>query len=196
MGSIRSLCNRGVLLENGLVKADGEVNSICDMYLNDSLDSLGAIWTKDIDVDKDFIVTRVELQDSNRKVKSQFSCNDDWHIQITVQLKKRIPGLYGYLKFTKADGVAAWVSDSNDIVLNKLEMLPIGESKIDILIPRRTLGAGSYSIYLNFTSNHNITGFNVDSPLDVCVCTLSDDYTERGDARGGYLSTLLDWKFI
>ena len=196
MGSIRSLCNRGVLLENGSVKADGEVNSICDMYLNDSLDSLGAIWTKDIDVDKDFIVTRVELQDSNRKVKSQFSCNDDWHIQITVQLKKRIPGLYGYLKFTKADGVAAWVSDSNDIVLNKLEMLPIGESKIDILIPRRTLGAGSYSIYLNFTSNHNITGFNVDSPLDVCVCTLSDDYTERGDARGGYLSTLLDWKFI
>ena len=196
MGSIRSLCNRGVLLENGSVKADGEVNSICDMYLNDSLDSLGAIWTKDIDVDKDFIVTRVELQDSNRKVKSQFSCNDDWHIQITVQLKKRIPGLYGYLKFTKADGVAAWVSDSNDIVLNKLEMLPIGESKIDILIPRRTLGAGSYSIYLNFTSNHNITGFNVDSPLDVCVCTLSDDYTERGDARGGYLSTLLDWNFI
>ena len=89
--------------------------------------------------------------------------------------------------------MAAWVSDSNDIVLNKLESLPLGESKIDIVIPKRTLGAGSYSIYLNFTSNQNIDGFNVDSPFDVCVCSLTDDYTERGDGRGGYLSTLLDW---
>ena len=194
MGSIRSLCNRGVLLENGSVKADGEVNAICDMYLNDSLDSLSAVWQKELSPNKDFQVTKVELKDSNGQVKSQFSCNEEWCIQMTVHVKKRIPGLYGYLQFTKADGVAAWVSDSNDIVMNKLEMLPLGESKIDVVIPKRTLGTGSYSVYLNFTSSQNIDGFNVDSPFDVCVCTLTDDYTERGDNRGGYLSTLLDWK--
>ena len=194
MGSIRSLCNRGVLLENGLVKADGEVNAICDMYLNDSLDSLSAVWKKELNPNKDFQVMKVELKDSKGQVKSQFSCNEEWCIQMTVHVKKRIPGLYGYLQFTKADGVAAWVSDSNDIVMNKLETIPLGESKIDVVIPKRTLGTGSYSVYLNFTSNQNIDGFNVDSPFDVCVCTLTDDYTERGDNRGGYLSTLLDWK--
>ena len=47
MGSIRSLCKRGILLENGSIKADGEVNSICDMYLSDSLVNLGAAWERE-----------------------------------------------------------------------------------------------------------------------------------------------------
>ena len=34
MGSIRSLCKRGLLLENGCVKADGEVNAILTFPVN------------------------------------------------------------------------------------------------------------------------------------------------------------------
>jgi lipopolysaccharide transport system ATP-binding protein len=194
MGSIRSLCNRGVLLENGSVKADGEVNSICDMYLNDSLIGLNALWERPLVDSKDFQITKVELLDSMGDGKNTFRCDEDWHIRMAVHVKQRIPGIYGYLQFTKADGVAAWISDSNDIIMNKLESLPIGESQIDILVPRRTLAPGSYSVYLNFTSHQNISGFNVDSPFDVCTFTITDDTTNRGDARGGYLSTLLDWK--
>lgn len=193
MGSIRSLCNRGVLLENGCVKADGDVNSICDMYLSDSVANLGATWYTEKDDSKDFQVLKVELQDGEGNVNSLFSCNEDWHIQITVHVNKRVPGMYGYLQFTKSDGIATWVSDSNDVTMNKLDMLPLGTSTIDIFVPKRTLGPGSYSIYLNFTSNQNVSGFNVDSPLDVCMCTLTDEFTTRGNFRGGYLSTLLDW---
>jgi lipopolysaccharide transport system ATP-binding protein len=194
MGSIRSLCKRGVLLENGRVKADGEVNAICDMYLSDSLVNLGAAWERPFNSDKDFQITKVELLDSKGEGKNLFSCDEEWHIRITVHVKQRIPGIYGYLQFTKADGVAAWVSDSNDLIMNKLETLPLGESQIDIIVPKRSLAPGGYSIYLNFTSHQNISGFNVDSPKDVCVFNLTDDHTHRGDSRGGYLSTLLDWK--
>ena len=194
MGSIRSLCKRGILLENGSIKADGEVNSICDMYLSDSLVNLGAAWEREYNPNKDFQITKVELMDSKGEGKNLFSCDEEWHIRMTAHVKQRIPGIYGYLQFTKADGVAAWVSDSNDIVMNKLETLPLGESQIDITIPKRTLAPGSYSVYLNFTSNQNMTGFNIDSPMDVCVFNMTDDHTQRGDARGGYLSTLLDWK--
>lgn len=194
MGSIRSLCNRGVLLENGRVKADGEVNAICDMYLNDSLIGLNALWERPLVDSKDFQITKVELLDSMGDGKNTFRCDEDWHIRMAAHVKQRIPGIFGYLQFTKADGVAAWISDSNDIIMNKLESLPIGASQIDILVPRRTLAPGSYSVYLNFTSHQNISGFNVDSPFDVCTFTITDDTTNRGDARGGYLSTLLDWK--
>ena len=194
MGSIRSLCKRGILLENGSIKADGEVNSICDMYLSDSLVNLGAAWERPFNPDKDFQITKVELLDSKGEGKNLFSCDEEWHIRMTAHVKQRIPGIYGYLQFTKADGVAAWVSDSNDIIMNKLETLPLGESQIDITVPKRSLAPGSYSVYLNFTSNQNMTGFNIDSPMDVCVFSMTDDHSFRGDARGGYLSTLLDWK--
>ena len=196
MGSIRSLCKRGILLENGSIKADGEVNSICDMYLSDSLVNLGAAWERPFSPNKDFQITRVELLDSKGEGKNLFSCDEEWHIRMTAHVKQRIPGIYGYLQFTKADGVAAWVSDSNDIIMNKLETLPLGESQIDITIPKRTLAPGSYSVYLNFTSGQNITGFNVDSPMDVCVFSMTDDSTFRGDRRPGYMSTLLNWKFV
>jgi len=195
MGSIRALCKHGILLEKGGIKAIGEANDICDMYLNNSLVNLGSIWTKELETDKDFQITRVELQGCDNTCKNVFSCDEEWHIIITADVKKRIPGIYGYLQFTKADGTAAWVSDSNDIIMNKLESLPIGETLIDIAVPKRTLSPGSYSVYLNFGSNHNLFGFNVDSPFDVCVFNMTDDRTDRGDSRGGYLSTLLDWKF-
>ncbi len=196
MASIRSLCNRGILLEKGRVKADGEVNSICDMYLSDSLETLGAAWTRELDPNKDFQITKVELLDNMGVGRNLFSCDEEWHIRLTANVKKRIPGIYGYLQFTKADGTAAWVSDSNDIVMNKLETLPLGESQIDIVVPKRSIGPGNYSVYLNFTSAQNVTGFDVDSPFDVCVFNMTDDSTNRGDRRGGYLSTLLDWKFV
>ena len=196
MGSIRSLCKRGILLENGSIKADGEVNSICDMYLSDSLVNLGAAWEREYNPNKDFQITKVELMDSKGEGKNLFSCDEEWHIRMTAHVKQRIPGIYGYLQFTKADGVAAWVSDSNDIIMNKLETLPLGESQIDITIPKRTLAPGSYSVYLNFTSHQNISGVNVDSPFDVCVFNMTDDSTYRGDRRPGYMSTLLDWKFV
>ncbi len=196
MGSIRSLCKRGILLENGSIKADGEVNSICDMYLSDSLVNLGAAWEREYNPNKDFQITKVELLDSKGEGKNLFSCDEEWHIRMTAHVKQRIPGIYGYLQFTKADGVAAWVSDSNDIIMNKLETLPLGESQIDITIPKRTLAPGSYSVYLNFTSHQNISGVDVDSPLDVCVFNMTDDSTYRGDRRPGYMSTLLDWKFV
>lgn len=196
MGSIRSLCKRGILLENGSIKADGEVNSICDMYLSDSLVNLGAAWERPFNPNKDFQITKVELVDSKGEGKNLFSCDEEWHIRMTAHVKQRIPGIYGYLQFTKADGVAAWVSDSNDIIMNKLETLPLGESQIDITIPKRTLAPGSYSVYLNFTSHQNISGVDVDSPLDVCVFNMTDDSTYRGDRRPGYMSTLLDWQFV
>ncbi len=196
MGSIRSLCKRGILLENGSIKADGEVNSICDMYLSDSLVNLGAAWEHPFSPNKDFQITKVELLDSKGKGKNLFSCDEEWHIRMTAHVKKRIPGIYGYLQFNKADGVAAWISDSNDVMMNKLETLPLGESQIDITIPKRTLAPGSYSVYLNFTSSQNISGFNVDSPFDVCVFNITDNHTYRGDSRGGYLSTLLDWNIV
>ena len=196
MGSIRALCKHCILLENGSVKATGEVNRICDMYLSDSLVNLGSVWTKEFASNKDFQINLVELLGSNGVRKNIFSCDEEWHVRMTANVKKCIPGIYGYLQFTKADGTAAWISDSNDVVLNKLEQLPIGESIIDITIPKRTLAPGSYSVYLNFTSYQNVTGFNVDSPFDVCVFDIRDDKTNRGDSRGGYLSTLLDWNII
>lgn len=196
MASIRALCNNGILLENGRVKMIGEVNEVCDAYLADNQHAdLGTVWEKDQVEDKSFQVTRVEVVDKELNNKNVFSCDEEVTILLRTYVKEKVPGIYGYLQLSKADGSVAWVSDSNDIKLNKLEGLPIGESTIRLVIPRRSLSPGTYTVYLNFTSSQNISGWNVDSPHDTCVFTLSDSTTNRGDSRRGYFSTLIDWEF-
>lgn len=194
MASIRSLCNHCVLLENGTVKATGETNDICNLYLQSGVSNLGAEWEVPL-LDKNFQMYKAELLDIEGNIRNNFSCDEDFVIRIYINVKERVPGIYGYLDFIRQDGISVWVSDSNDIENNKLEKLPIGKSKVEICVPKRSLGVGKYSIYLNFTSNQNTAGWNVDSPKDVCTLNIYDDRTNRGDSRGGYLSTLLDWRF-
>ena len=193
MASIRSLCKHGVLLENGMVKATGEVNDICDMYVRGTIENLGSVWEKPIDDKKDFQMYKAEMLDANEEISDSFSCDDNITLRLHFNVSKRIPGVYGFLQFVKSDGTIVWMSDSNDITVNKLEQLPMGQSKVDIVIPRRSLGVGNYSIYLNFTSSQNFAGWNVDSPKDICSFNIFDDHTKRGNSRGGYLSTLLEW---
>jgi hypothetical protein len=73
--------------------------------------------------------------------------------------------------------------------------MPAGEHLISIVIPRRLLGAGKYSVYLNFASFNNPGGNpNVDSPMEVCTFEVEDTTTQRGNNRNAVLSTLLAWE--
>ncbi len=195
MASIRTLCKHCVLLENGSVKKTGDVKDVCDLYIKGGMDLLGAQWETP-KVDKDFQMYKAEIEDEAGTLRNNFSCDETFTLKLYFKVKKRIPGIWGYLHFQRSDGIVTWVSDSNDVSINKLEQLPLGESTIAIRIPKRVLGVGKYSVYLNFTSRQNTNGFNVDSPKDVCSVNIFDDKTNRGDLRGGFISSLLDWEFV
>ncbi len=195
MASIRTLCKHCVLLENGSVKKTGDVKDVCDLYIKGGMDLLGAQWETP-KVDKDFQMYKAEIEDEAGTLRNNFSCDETFTLKLYFKVKKRIPGIWGYLHFQRSDGIVTWVSDSNDVSINKLEQLPLGESTIAIRIPKRVLGVGKYSVYLNFTSRQNTNGFNVDSPKDVCSVNIFDDKTNRGDVRGGFISSLLDWEFV
>lgn len=51
MASVRNLCSRGILLDNGKVVADGEVNEVVDQYLNLNEDSRTEMEFKDLGSD-------------------------------------------------------------------------------------------------------------------------------------------------
>ena len=195
MASIRSLCNHCALLENGTVKAIGEANEICNLYLQSGAVNLSSEWETCM-VDKPFQMYRAELVDSEGNIRSGYSCDEDFVLRMYFNVTERIPSISGYLHFQRSDGAIAWVMDSDDVENHKLEQLPIGRSQIEIKIPKRTIGHGDYTICLAFTSPQNIGGFYVDSPLDCLKVSISDEATDRGNRRGGYISTVLPWVII
>jgi len=197
MASLRMLCNRGILIDKGSVFSDGGINEICDLYLKQSIthDNVTSQWSQKFDSSKAFQLLESNIKGENDNKSTLFSCDEDILLELDVFLQQKVPGLYGYLEIQKTDGTSVWVSDSNDLINNKLERLEMGENKIRLTIPKRTLAAGEYLAYLNFTSDFSFTNRNIDTPGIICKFSLSDTITPRGDKRQGYFSKLIDWKF-
>lgn len=193
MASIRSLCNHCVLLENGTVKSFGKANEICNLYSQSVSVDLGKEWEVPL-IEKPFQMYRAEIVDSEGRLRSCFSCDEAFVLRLYVNVKEIIPGISGYLRFQRNDGTIVWVMDSDDVEIHKLEQLPIGKSQIEIQIPKRIIGHGQYVICICFTSPQNIGGFYIDSPLDCLNVTITDDTTDRGNRRDGYMSTVLPWE--
>lgn len=199
MGSIRNLCKSGMLLENGSIKCTGEVSHVIDEYMKSTHTSdYDSFYNRPtIDADSPFQMLHAEFQNEQGHVQQEFSCDEDIVLEMTFLVRTRIPGIYGYFHFCKAsDESPVWVSDSNDVIRNKLETLPLGESKVRIKFPKRTIAGGEYLAGLNFTSSQNFGGFNVESPQFFAKIFVHDYATDRADTRLGAFSTLLDWEFV
>ena len=195
MGAMKQLCSRCLFIEEGKVIEDGETLSVIDLYLkrivNDNSQKAEKYFEEILD--KEFQVLSVRMLNEVGEITQKYFCDEPIFIELICVARKALPGLYGYMTLNK-DGICVLTSDTYDIPPNCLDSLPPNRYKVTIRIPPRTIGHGNYSVYLNFTSFQSSKGFNVDSPKYVCSFQLDDHTTQRGNRRGGYLSTLLKWE--
>ncbi len=136
----------------------------------------------------------MRLLDENGETTRHHDCDRQVILELRCQVNRVIPGLYGYMEISRTDGTKVMVSDSFDTPPNPLDGLKQGKCVIQITIPPRTLGAGQYRVYLNFTSSSSLTGYNVDSPGVVATFGLDDHRSQRGNKRPGFFSTMLPWE--
>ena len=92
MNSIRALCHHGLLLENGTIKAHGEISEVVDTYLNSQQNISHAVKT----------TITPDLRDNNRSLKVQFltiehakgsdiyASDEDIVLHITVEAQKAV----------------------------------------------------------------------------------------------------------
>jgi lipopolysaccharide transport system ATP-binding protein len=194
MQAVRGLCNRGLLIRNGHLQLDGAISDVVENYLQSDLTQAGSgSISLPTDEQKLFQVLRVATTNHKNVVKDLFSCEEDIVIQLHCRSRQPISRLYGYLTLSKQDGTVVWESDSMDTGNNRFHNLPIGDHTFRITIPKRTLAAGEYILYLSFTSPHAAT-FIIDCPMYVLRFNLTDEFTDRGNRRNGFFSTLLDWQ--
>ncbi len=194
MGMMGKLCSSGAWLHQGGVKKIGTIQETVDAYLAETfVRKLGPLFEANADPNKASQLLRLQLSDNHGNITEHYSCDQEIVLLLTYEIRKMLRGLYGYLQITTGDQAVALVSDSFDGGSNPFEMLGIGRHQLSITLPARTLAPGDYYIYLNFTSPEQ-PGDNVDSPGTVCRFHLDDTASKRGNRRGGFFSTLLDWR--
>jgi lipopolysaccharide transport system ATP-binding protein len=197
MGAIRRLTQRCILLEQGRMKLDAPVQDAIDHYLTQAAEGLaGGIFVREKPrpEDRPFYVHRVTTRrEPGGEAVNRFDCDHSIYICIEYQATRRVSGLYGYVTLQRLDGTVIYEGDSTDAGVNPLDKLTAGSGTLDINIPARILGAGTYQIYLSFASGFDPAGPAVDVPGIVGEFSLDDTSTRRGNRRGGYLSLKLDW---
>lgn len=198
MAAIQRLCTSGIFLKNGQLEALGDINYVCNAYLASA--NTGELISAErlfkVVEEKIFQITRIAICNEKGEVGEHYEADESIIVSISCVLRKKVPKMYGYFLIKTKEEVPVWVSDSNDIHLNLLDNLVIGENIIQLKIPARSLGVGTYRFALTFNSSFNIQGFEIDRAEDCCEFSINDNKTIRGNNRQGYFSTLIDWTII
>ena len=199
MAAVRSLCKSGIVLSNGMVDFTGTAVDSINHYLSKTTKlDIGALWKREvISESSPFQLLTAGVYDETGEIKSSFECDESITLDFYVLVKELVPNIYGWFGLLNSKtGEYVWVSDSNDIIMNKLQKLPVGEHTIRLTMPKRTIAPGDYLVTINFQSDQNISGFMMDRNEEILKFEVHDYQTERGDKRTGYFSTLLDWQFL
>ena len=196
MGAVRNLCNRGLLLKNGIIANYDEITKVIkeyDIFSNIDSSSLCGEKTYSINSLKKVQILKVILLNENFQNVQNFESQEKIIIRLTVLIRSSIPGLYGYLFISNNDNENIITCDSTEYGKNVFDDLPIGTHDIDIIIPAKTLGCGKYLVYINFTPGSLHEEKNVESPGLCCSFDVIDSYTKRGVNRGSLTGQSPEW---
>ncbi len=195
MGSIRELCPRCLWIDEGRIRETGPTAVVIGHYLRTADKSEGkGVCTFAPDEAKEFQLLAAVLRDRDGRCTHDFSCDHVVSIEMLCQVRRPVPGLYGYLLLSRTDGTRVLEADSFDVLPNGLDGLPVGMHLVRFDIPDRSLGPGEYVVYVNFGSITGAKGFDVDTPGTMLSFRLDDSVSRRGNRRLGHFSTLIPWQ--
>ena len=162
MDSMRKLCNKGILLENGICVHSSDIEDTIAEYQKD----LGSIthWTGKIGDPKEVEITETKISAINSAV---FYNSSVIEITISLCIKKRINSLVIGFNIFSSFGQPIARADYND--LNKQETLDEGNYQLSFIINSNTLATGKYKIEFDvaipfqkrFTNNESNLYFEV-----------------------------------
>ncbi len=142
MNSIRTLCNRGVILENGRLSVDKEVNTAINYYEKNNENS--TYW-KGEDGDKFIKITETKVLSNDGK--KSFSNSSTLNISLQIKLLEAFNDLVIGLTIKSSYGYPIASTLYNDF--NDYSLIKAGLYEIIFTIPSYTLAHGSYIIDFN-----------------------------------------------
>lgn len=200
LGAVRQLCHRAVLLIKGRKVVDSLPGPVIEYYLNQALDGIqrGCFLRRESKAPSSvFFVRQVIVSGSlSGEARTDFEADESVVIRVSYVAERVVKGLYGYITLQRSDGALVYEGDSFDTIPNPFEKMKPGEGSFTITIPTRLLAPGKYLIYLDFASNQDSAGHEIDVPGIVGGFELSDHVSRRGNRRQGFLSSPFEWHLV
>lgn len=180
MAAVKSLCTKGILLENGKIKMHSDIISVVNEYSNSSMEK--AEFEYKIKLNKTQI-SRITLKNDN-KLTNIFSCREDIIIEVKISVNNSKVMLALNLKD----------SDFNLIFVDEFEVNESGE--IQIKIPKNSFLKGLYYVDVHlYTPNMEFYDSKIEEII-VLIEDLPEKYMMYDNVNCGIITSPLIWSKI
>ncbi|MCM2302205.1 MAG: ABC transporter ATP-binding protein, partial [Flavobacteriaceae bacterium] len=192
MAAVKSLCTRGILLENGKIKDINSINSIISNYLLLNSD-LNSEWKREIKTDSDLFFDRIYVTNSNSQITNQIVSGEDFSINIFLNAISSISNSTVSIKFINNEGIAVFTTSLHDYG-NDFEVIKKGKYKLVANISKNILVPGSYNLIIAcFVSRTKL----FDILEDKISIKIEDLGVKKRDLdREGFVVPYYKWDFL
>jgi lipopolysaccharide transport system ATP-binding protein len=200
VNALKTLCERGVYLKNGIVEVDSDMNNALKNYLNIDIKKGNHFVREQKNKNKQCEILEVKLINEVNTLSSDFYTSEDINVEITWENRVGVPvtpnlelhNLFGYKIFWTTDSVI----DANGGKKSK-----IGTYKSTVKIPKHLLNCGEYLMHIGLDLAAPIK--NYDSLINEIFFIVKDSLIKPTLAKGGFsfnsnefaLLPTFDWKY-
>jgi len=197
MTAIRQLCNKGILLNGGVIVDKGSSEDICDKYLKlniarDDTDSIKR-QLENLDEDEAFSLVSIKLSQSPDFVEN----GKPLEIDIGYLVKIDTLGLRVYIELKDQNNNLIFRSfhDENN---EEIPLLKKGYYKSSITIPQGILAPTNYTISIHsgiYNRRYTLPINGILIPINI-VHTSRYNHAYPGDKIAGLLAIVLPWETV
>jgi lipopolysaccharide transport system ATP-binding protein len=198
MGAVRSLCSRGILLDEGKLIIDDTVDTVINTYLSSKdVTTAGRLgWSeKNAPQDKELILFGIELISENGDIKTTFQISEGFEIHIHYKIVEEIKNLRLYLRFKTTLGETVFATYEDAQIQEGFTRKP-GNYTAVCKIPPNILNNLTYRIYIGFDSPGHKVLIPGREYLEVNIIDTSAGYRYARGAFDGPIRPAIEWRVL
>ncbi|GAB5400451.1 MAG: hypothetical protein Aureis2KO_20360 [Aureisphaera sp.] len=155
MGSVQSLCTRGILLENGSIAFEGNIEDVVSTYLSKGKKQAGQNIAERTDrVGGDiFRFTDCKIYDEKEVEVKDLLSGNEYVIKVSFRSEEELKGLRFRVQISDNDGVVRFMCN-NAFSSQLLNVSSGNDQYLHCHIPRLPLPNGLFSIRLTCATTH------------------------------------------
>ncbi|NVJ86807.1 MAG: ABC transporter ATP-binding protein [Algoriphagus sp.] len=145
--SVKTLCSRAILLSNGELVKNGNVDETVNYYLNtSSSDELSGYYNQPISSESVFDIYSVCLKNKAEEITDTFEDTDEIVLEINYSLKENLKGARMVFQLIDMNEVIVFASTNQQVLTYSLDE---GNYSTKCFIPDRILRDGQYKVRIH-----------------------------------------------
>ncbi len=199
LGSIRSICNKGIYLQKGMLRSSGSIAEVASVYLDSSETGSNQQSTAILPIDETLPaqILRATLTNSTGLEKKVFDVFDQIKLDIEYVIREDAIGLdLGMI--LERNGEVLAVSFDTDRNPERLDKRKAGNYRVSVCLPT-PLKAGRYKIANLGIGKTNVGPININKDIlifDVEEQSFDSSLKSYAAKRPGIMVANLEWKLV